>query len=200
MVCPDCGHESAPDAAQCPRCGVVFARWGPRQAEPSQEPRASWPSWCILAGLLCLGFAGSLWYGSRPGPAPGPAAAPAPASGAEAAAPAHLTDRSFDPFVSGSPVPVLVELGSRSCAYCRMADLAIARLARESGGRYRVGTADIDLNPGLQRRFVRMGIPTFLLFREGKLVKTLPGAPGQSADDIHDAIARLMDEVFFRRG
>lgn len=43
MLCPKCGHASAPSAAECLHCGVVFAKLGTRRSAPDPRAVASVP-------------------------------------------------------------------------------------------------------------------------------------------------------------
>ncbi|HXT01476.1 MAG TPA: zinc ribbon domain-containing protein [Elusimicrobiota bacterium] len=37
MKCPSCGAPSADGAAECPQCGLVFAKWRERQEREKRE-------------------------------------------------------------------------------------------------------------------------------------------------------------------
>ncbi len=68
MKCPNCGFEFNEEAYECPRCGIVFAKWEERQAMKA-EGLLEEPAWYqrhispasrflrILGGLLSLGLA-----------------------------------------------------------------------------------------------------------------------------------------------
>lgn len=57
MKCPSCGVESAEGAAECPACGLIFAKWQKKaegQAQPAPAEAASGPAAAPAAG-------GGLW-------------------------------------------------------------------------------------------------------------------------------------------
>ena len=70
MLCPKCGATQADDRADCASCGIVFARWKPREqrlvapapATPEKQPI---PLPFIVAGAVLLILAGLVWNKHR---------------------------------------------------------------------------------------------------------------------------------------
>jgi thioredoxin 1 len=71
--------------------------------------------------------------------------------------------------------PVLVDFGAEWCAPCRALTPILEAMARDHAGRLRVGRVDADEDPDLCARFGVRGLPTLLLFHEGKVVGQLTG-------------------------
>lgn len=99
---------------------------------------------------------------------------PSAASGSDGH-PTVVTDESFEQFIQASH-PVLVDFWATWCPPCRAIAPALEQLAAESGGKYEIGKLDVDQNQRTAARFQIEGIPTLLIFKEGKLVDRLVGA------------------------
>lgn len=88
----------------------------------------------------------------------------------------ELSEKSFDGFVSGSATPVLVDFFATWCPPCRMMEPVMERLAEEFAGRIAFGKVNVDKNKRLALRFDIMAVPTFIMFKKGKVVERLVGA------------------------
>ena len=89
---------------------------------------------------------------------------------------AAVSDEDFSAKALGAALPVLVEVGAPSCAPCRMMDPIIADLAREYDGRILFLTLDADDNSRTAMTYGVQGLPTILIFHDGKLVEQMTGA------------------------
>lgn len=89
---------------------------------------------------------------------------------------AAVSDDDFGAQALGAALPVLVEVGAPSCAPCRLMDPIIADLAREYQGRIRFLTLDADDNPRTAATYGVQGLPTILIFHNGKLAEQVTGA------------------------
>jgi thioredoxin 2 len=93
-----------------------------------------------------------------------------------AAAPVMVADRDFEDKVLKSPLPVLLDCWAPWCGPCQTTAPIMTELAKEWKGRARVGKLNIDQNPLTAARFQVMSVPTFLIFDQGRLRETIPGA------------------------
>jgi thioredoxin 1 len=84
-------------------------------------------------------------------------------------------DRGFDRAVLQAEVPVLVDFWAPWCGPCHMVAPMVEQLAGEYAGRLRTVKVDVDENPGVAMRYGIQGIPTLVLFRQGKEVERLVG-------------------------
>lgn len=90
--------------------------------------------------------------------------------------PVEITDESFETIVARASVPVLLDCWATWCGPCHALAPTIDAIARNYGGRLVVGKLDVDANPRTAARFDVRGIPTMLLFRNGRLADRLVGA------------------------
>jgi thioredoxin 2 len=90
--------------------------------------------------------------------------------------PVLLDDESFDRVVNGTDVPVLVDFYADWCGPCKMMAPAVEQLAREYLGKALVTKLDTDASPQTAGRFQIRGIPTSIVFRQGKEAKRQTGA------------------------
>lgn len=88
----------------------------------------------------------------------------------------RFTDNNFEEEVINSEIPVLVDFWASWCPSCKMVEPVIAELAVKLEGRIKVGKVNIDQNPGVGAMFGISGVPTFILFKEGKVLKRETGA------------------------
>ncbi|MBV9081514.1 MAG: thioredoxin [Acidobacteriaceae bacterium] len=90
-----------------------------------------------------------------------------------------FTDATFDKDVLNSDVPVLVDFWAEWCGPCRMMGPTVDQVASEYAGKVKVGKLDVDSNQQTASRYGIRGIPTLLLFKDGKVVEQKVGAIGK---------------------
>jgi len=92
-----------------------------------------------------------------------------------------VTDTSFAADVLQAEGPVLVDFWAEWCGPCKMIGPALEEIAAELAGKLTVAKVDIDENPMTPGQFGVRGIPTLILFKNGKQVATKVGAMPKSA-------------------
>jgi thioredoxin 1 len=97
-----------------------------------------------------------------------------------------VTDATFATEVTGRPGAVLVEFTAAWCGPCRMMAPVLAQIAAERAGTLAVRTLDVDANPATTRAHGVLGMPTMILFRDGRPVLSVTGARPRQ---------RLLDEL-----
>lgn len=100
----------------------------------------------------------------------------------------EVSDGNFDVEVLQAGKPVLVDFWAEWCAPCRMMSPVIESIGEQYSGRARIVKLNVDDNPNAAQRFGIKGIPTFIVFNDGKEVERLVGATTQ------EAIARMIDK------
>ncbi len=92
------------------------------------------------------------------------------------AAPINVSDASFERDVLHSPLPVLVDFWAPWCGPCRMVSPIVEELGKEYAGRLRVAKINTDENPTRPSSLGIRGIPTLILFKDGREVDRIIGA------------------------
>ena len=100
-----------------------------------------------------------------------------------------VTDHTFKTEVLESKTPVLVDFWAEWCAPCRALAPVVEKIAQANVGKLKVGKLNVDENPATAQQFGIQGIPTLLLFKEGKVVHQIVGFQPQGN------IQRAIDEV-----
>ena len=67
--------------------------------------------------------------------------------------------------------PCLVDFHAPWCVYCKALSPILDQLAVEYDGKIDIYKVDVDQEPELARQYRVMSIPTFLVFKEGEVVK-----------------------------
>ncbi|MBI5469550.1 MAG: thioredoxin [Deltaproteobacteria bacterium] len=87
-----------------------------------------------------------------------------------------VTDSTFETLVLKSNTPALVDFWASWCAPCRAIAPIVDEMATQFNGRVRVAKMNVDDNPATPGKYGVRGIPTLILFKDGKVVDQLVGA------------------------
>lgn len=103
----------------------------------------------------------------------------------------HVTDATFSDAVLKSETPVLVDFWAEWCGPCKMIAPILDDLAASYQGRLKVAKINVDHNQKTPRNYNVRGIPTLMIFKDGKVQATQIGAVSktQLAQIIDKAIA-----------
>jgi thioredoxin 1 len=89
--------------------------------------------------------------------------------------PVEVTDATFKETIQNHPL-VVVDCWAPWCGPCQMVAPVIEELARDYAGRILFGKLNVDDNREVAAQYQIMGIPTLLVFKNGKLVDRIVGA------------------------
>jgi thioredoxin 1 len=87
-----------------------------------------------------------------------------------------FTDENFEEEVLKSDLPVLVDFWAVWCGPCKMIAPIVEQLAEELSGKVKIGKLDVDTNQETSIKYGIRGIPTLLIFKDGKVVDSIVGA------------------------
>ncbi|HSJ62814.1 MAG TPA: thioredoxin [Gemmatimonadaceae bacterium] len=90
--------------------------------------------------------------------------------------PQPIAEADLDRIVAESEVPVIIDFYADWCGPCKAMAPIFDELAREHRGQALVLKLDTDRNPQATRRFNVRGIPTLIVFRDGREVAREVGA------------------------
>ena len=102
---------------------------------------------------------------------------------------AHVSDDQFDAEVLQSSEPVLVDFWAEWCGPCKMIAPILDELAETYGGRLKVAKINIDHNQKTPRNYNVRGIPTLMIFKDGKVQATQIGAVSKTQ------LAQMIDKA-----
>lgn len=86
-----------------------------------------------------------------------------------------VTDAEFETEVLKSSLPVLVDFWAPWCGPCRMMAPVVDAIAQKNQDKLMVRKMNTDENPMTPAKYNILGIPTLILFKEGREVERLVG-------------------------
>jgi|TARA_B100000959_G_C14954973_1_gene613302 thioredoxin 1 len=100
-----------------------------------------------------------------------------------------FTDSNFNEEVVSSELPSLVDFWAEWCAPCKSIAPVVEELAKEYQSKAKIGKLNVDENPKTATQYGIRGIPTLLLFKEGKVVQQMVGVKSKTE------IQKVLDSV-----
>ena len=90
--------------------------------------------------------------------------------------PWKLTEDSFERTIAETDIPILVDFYADWCGPCKIMAPAVDQLAAAHTGQALVAKLNTDLAQATSQRFNVRGIPTTIVFRDGKEATRVTGA------------------------
>jgi thioredoxin 1 len=87
----------------------------------------------------------------------------------------EVNDAVFDGEVLGSALPVLLDIWAPWCVPCRGLEPVVAEIASTFAGRLRVARMNVDESPEAVARLRIRGVPTLIIFEDGREVARMIG-------------------------
>lgn len=92
-----------------------------------------------------------------------------------------ISSAEFEPEVTNSNVPVLVDFFATWCGPCKMLAPTLEEVGAQVEGRAKVVKVDIDASPDLAQRFGIMSVPTLMVFKDGQVANQTVGVQPKPA-------------------
>lgn len=99
-----------------------------------------------------------------------------------------ITDGTFENEVMKSNMPVLVDFWAEWCGPCRAMTPIVELVAQKFVGTAKIVKLNVDDNPSVTQRFGIKGIPTMIVFKDGKEAERVVGATSEAA------VTRIIEE------
>ena len=90
-------------------------------------------------------------------------------------------DQKFEEDISTQTVPVVVDFGAEWCGPCKQLDPILEEIAAENKDKLKIFKLNIDENPMTPQKFGVRGIPTIMIFSDGKINDQKVGSLPKSA-------------------
>ena len=100
----------------------------------------------------------------------------------------EVSDSSFEQDVLQADRPVLVDFWAAWCAPCRMLAPIVDAVAEKYADTAHTFKLNVDENPSVSQRYGIKGIPTLILFRDGREEERIVGAASK------EAISRMLEK------
>lgn len=88
----------------------------------------------------------------------------------------NVTDATFEAEVLKAEKPTLIDFWASWCAPCKAIAPIVDELAAEYEGKIKVTKMNVDENPMTPSKYGVRGIPTLILFKDGKVLDQKVGA------------------------
>jgi len=86
-----------------------------------------------------------------------------------------ISDDSFEEEVITKGKPIIVDFWAEWCGPCKQIGPILEDISDEYQDKITIGKLDVDDNPEIASKYQIRGIPTMMLFNNGKLVDTKVG-------------------------
>ena len=87
-----------------------------------------------------------------------------------------ITDNNFEEEINNSQVPILVDFLAELCGPFKQIGPILEDIGEAKKDKVKILKLNVDENPQTPQKFGVRGIPTLMLFKDGKLVDTKVGS------------------------
>jgi thioredoxin 1 len=92
----------------------------------------------------------------------------------------QLNDAEFETKIAKSTTPILVDFWAEWCGPCKQLSPILEEVSKDLAGKVEIAKVNIDDNPESPQKYGVRGIPTLILFKDGKPVATKVGSMPKS--------------------
>ena len=93
----------------------------------------------------------------------------------------ELTSANFTEEVLQSGTPVLIDFWAPWCGPCKLMAPVVEEVALDLAGKVKVGKVNVDDHGDLAQQYNILSIPTFMVFKSGRVVEQFSGAMPKEA-------------------
>ena len=93
----------------------------------------------------------------------------------------NVTDDEFDNVIATSDVPVVVDFWAEWCGPCMQMSPHLEAVSEDMAGKVKVAKINVDENPMVASKYGIRGMPTLMVFKDGKVAATHLGAMSKQA-------------------
>lgn len=87
----------------------------------------------------------------------------------------EVSDANFEQIVLKAEQPVMVDFWATWCGPCKALSPVVDEVAKSYNGKLKVFKMDVDRNNATPMRYGVRGIPTLLIFKDGKVAEQIVG-------------------------
>jgi len=96
-----------------------------------------------------------------------------------------MAKQSFNDLINSPDMPVLVDFYADWCGPCKTMAPILQQVAADNNGKVKVIKIDVDHNQSVAQQYRVQGIPTLILFRQGKVLWRQSGVvPAQALNQV----------------
>ena len=92
-------------------------------------------------------------------------------------------DSTFDVDISSTSLTIIVDFWAEWCGPCKQIEPILEEISNEKKDLIKILKLNIDQNPITPQKYGVRGIPTLMMFKDGKLIDTKVGSLPKSALD-----------------
>jgi len=101
----------------------------------------------------------------------------------------QVTDESFAELLNSSELPIMIDFFATWCGPCKAIAPILDEFASENQGKVKVVKLNVDENPRTPAKYGVRGIPTLILFNQGKEIDKIVGMT--SKDNLEAMLAKV---------
>ena len=88
----------------------------------------------------------------------------------------NVTDDDFEATINATDVPVVVDFWAEWCGPCKQMAPHLEAVSDEMSGKVKIAKINVDENPMAASKYGVRGLPTLVMFKDGKVAATHLGA------------------------